>query len=228
MVLLRLGYANTKPCSPSTTPLSAPTPGRSPPLAPLQPYLRGAERVDAALQGLAQAAVGLLHALHLEGQWHSGEGAAAPPPPPPALTWAQPSPGPPGRPAQQDAPHTLLYRCPEGSLRKPSPGRRGWGWAWHPHCLPSAQVRPPSPQVLPACPLGTVLSSPHPYLALEGDELRVEPSEREAGQVRTSRHGREALGAQVHALGWAPPSAQRVVAVLRHLYLLLPGPRAGI
>lgn len=35
-----------------------------PPLKP--PYLRGAQRVDAPLQRLAEAAIGLLHALHLK------------------------------------------------------------------------------------------------------------------------------------------------------------------
>lgn len=45
--------------------LSAP-PARKPPSAlEEQPYLGGAEWINAPLQGLAEAAVGLLHALHL-------------------------------------------------------------------------------------------------------------------------------------------------------------------
>ena len=67
-----------------------------------------------------------------------------------------------------------------------------------------------------------------PHLALEGDELGVKASEREVGKVRASRHSSEALWAQVHALGWAPPGSQWVVAILRPLGLLLPRSWAGI
>ena len=59
-----------------------------------------------------------------------------------------------------------------------------------------------------------------PYLALEGDELGVKASKREVSKVRAPRHCGEALGAQVHAFGRAPPSSQRMVAVLGALGLL--------
>ena len=67
-----------------------------------------------------------------------------------------------------------------------------------------------------------------PYLALEGDELGVKASKREVSKVRAPRHCGEALGAQVHAFGRAPPSSQRMVAVLGALGLLLSWAWAGI
>ena len=67
-----------------------------------------------------------------------------------------------------------------------------------------------------------------PYLALEGDELGVKASKREVGKVRAPRHCGEALRAQVHAFGRAPPSSQWMMAVLGALGLLLSWARAGI
>ena len=67
-----------------------------------------------------------------------------------------------------------------------------------------------------------------PYLAFEGDELGVKASKREVSKVRAPRHCGEALRAQVHAFGRAPPSSQRMVAVLGALGLLLSWAWAGI
>lgn len=137
-------------------------------------HLGGPQRINAAFQGLSQAAVGLLHALHLE----KGQGQA---------------------------------------LQLPT-----WGTLGPTFCTSRGQ---------PGTPLrcrNTKVLAPQPHLAFEGDELRIEATEGEVGQVGTSGHCREALGAQVHALRGAPPSPKRVVAVLGTLRLLLPGAWAGI
>lgn len=79
----------------------------------LSPHLRGTQRVDATFQGLAQAAVGLLHALHLRGQWDM---AAMRPPPSRALTGALLLHTAPGRPQRAGE------RCEDPwSRARPSP-----------------------------------------------------------------------------------------------------------
>lgn len=65
-----------RPCSPSRIPLSALPPERTPFLHP-NPYLRRAEGIDATLQGLAKAAIGLLHALHLGRSGNEGTSNSA-------------------------------------------------------------------------------------------------------------------------------------------------------
>lgn len=215
------------PLSAPRTPSGTPTPG--------QPHLGGAERVNAALQGLAEAAVGLLHALHLEGQAAQGHQARRrsgpalaralvphPPVPPPRAS-CPPSPRS-LHPRSHSARRRCAHSCPfpgrwGKNAKSPPPSRRGRG---------SSSVAPaPSPSHLGG-PSPPPLFFSGPHLTLEGDELGIKASEREVGQVGAPGHGGEALGAQVHALGGAPPRPQGVMAVLRGLRLLLPRARAGV
>ena len=217
----------------------------SAPQAKERPYLWGAEWINATLQGLAEAAVGLLHALHLEGKARKGR-----PAPGQGGQRSQPSPGP-YFPAKLFA--TTIYLIPShshavgghGGLpllkdqfspqrpeknaklpRGPEDGARGRPGIHTTSLTP--QPPPDHCSRLPTVPFAHPLLVLGPHLALEGDELGVEAAKCEVGKVRAPRHGGEALGAQVHALGRAPASSQRMVAVLRPLGLLLPRAGAGI